>query len=259
MQDAFALCYFDFPVLPADSGDYEVAFSKMLDFVDGLAFERRIIDDKRRSVRAVFDTLAAFDFGIFPVEGDSENKLENDERGDNTQDAERVGDGVAEGDGGVVEVRDVGVRLDSRAETGGIRYRPRENPDHRGHRDIRNIVQNNRDRDRAHNHRHRDQIHTDTRLFEGGEEAGPDLQAYREHEQHETELLEEVQNVPFDAHSEVACDNPDEENPSHPEGNSRDFNAPHEHAQCNHERKNDNAVGDARAEEEIVEPIHNIK
>ena len=96
----------------------------------------------------------------------------------------------------------------------------------------------------------------DASVLEGGEESGSDLQADREDEEDEPELLDEVADLAVDGHPEVAGDDPDEEDPGDSERDALDLDLSEEDAEGDDQREGQDGMSDAVSEEEGIQPVH---
>ena len=96
----------------------------------------------------------------------------------------------------------------------------------------------------------------DASVLECGEESGADLQADREDEEDEPELLDEVPDLAVDGHAEVAGDDPDEEDPGDAERDALDLDLSEEDAEGDDQCEGQHGMRDAVSEEEGIQPVH---
>ena len=119
-------------------------------------------------------------------------------------------------------------------------------------------IDGDRDADIERYGQHRQHVHLYAAFLERGEETGADLHTYRENEEYQSELTQEVQHVAIYRIAEVAKQDADEQNKSHAERDSENLDFPQIDACEYHERiEQDGACqGNIVGLEQFNQPFH---
>ena len=182
---------------------------------------------------------------------------DEDHREDDAHDAQRVGHGIAQGDGRVVVARGVGIGLLRGAESRGVRHGAREDADHRRDGGAGRQVD---DVGHRYAQQHDGRGAADERepsVLERREESRSDLQTDRKDEEDESELLHELPDLAVDRHAEVAHCDADEEDPRDAERDAADPDLAQQDAERDDQCENQDGMCDAAAEEQGMQPLHN--
>ena len=240
-----------------DARDDELAVDELADVLDRRAVEHRVgeLDGDLRGelllVRKGREPL------ILLLELHVQGVADEDHREDDAHDAQRVGHGIAQGDGRVVVARGVGIGLLRGAESRGVRHGAREDADHRRDGGAGRQVD---DVGHRHAQQHDGRGAADEReptVLERGEESRSDLQTDRKDEEDESEFLHELPDLAVDRHAEVAHCDADEEDPRDAERDTADPDLAQQDAERDDQCENQDGMCDAAAEEQGMQPLHN--
>ncbi len=183
----------------------------------------------------------------------------DDQRQDDTHDAQRIGDGISERNARQLLLlvprerlargrQSVGIGLLRGTESRRVGHGTRQDADHRRNGRARDEVD---DVGRRNAQQHDGRGAADQRqaaVLERREETRTDLQTYRKDEQDQTELLHEVAHVAVDRHAEVTQGDTDEEDPRDAERYAADLDLAEQNAECDHQCDREDRMGDAATE-----------
>ena len=191
----------------------------------------------------------------------AEDLFEQNQRSNDANDRHRVGNGVTEsGEFQAVgrDVRQGAERLRTRAERGRVRDRAGVNSEHRRHVEPRQRA-DERCTDRAEEHdRRREQIQFYALIPQRGREPGAKLQADREDEEHQPELLHEMERVLIHRIAEMSDDNPGEKHAGGAQADAAEFQTAQRHSEHTDKGERADRVRDGLRLVKLEEPVHRL-
>ena len=189
----------------------------------------------------------------------AEDLFEQNQRPNDADDRHRVGNGVTESGQCQAIRRDVrqgAERLRTRAERGRVRDRAGVNSEHRRHVEPRQRA-DERCTDRAEDHdRGREQIQFYALIPQRRREPGAKLQADREDEEHQPELLHEMERVLIHRIAEMSDDNPGEKHAGGAQADAAEFQTAQRHSEYTDKGERADRVRDGLRLVQLEQPVH---
>ena len=118
-------------------------FQQVRQFCDRLVEDSRILHEQRDRLGAIdMRRILTVQLLVLLIETYTKNILNQDNRQDNTDHTQRISDSISQSNRIVRHSVHIGKCLLGSTQSRCIRYRPRQDTDHRRHRDTSHIVQN---------------------------------------------------------------------------------------------------------------------
>ena len=176
---------------------------------------------------------------------DAQGESQDDEGEDDAEHTHGIGDGVARGDGGRIDVAQVTVCLLRSSQSWCVGDGSRKNARHGGDARARKREDAQGHHDAQGNDDDAEKIEALAAVLERGEEAGTHLQTDAVDEENQSELLQEMEQVTVEVERIMAEDETDEENPRQTERHSLHPQLAQTKTQRDDQRKDHHRVGDS--------------
>ena len=169
------------------------------------------------------------------------------QRQNHTHNTQRICHRISQRNGRIVLSHQIGVRLLRRTKTGSIRNSTRHHTHHRSHRCSGHQVYNIGRHSTQRNHSRCTGHHPESALLKRREESRPHLQTDRKYEEYQTKLLDKVQRILIDRHSEMTSHNTHEQDPGNTYRNTSNLDLTQHYTARNDQRQHEHRMGNSAA------------